>query len=175
MMGASALQPVFHRHSLHEIRAHTVRSLVFLLTLAAGQLLFGQATGSISGTVTDATGSAVPGAKVTVTAPATGLSRSSTTNEAGAYIIPLLGVAVYNVKVEQQGFSPATADDIRLQVDEHRELDFKLSPATVQTSVEVSATAVAVQTSDATLGQVITTQQVTDLPLNGRDFVQLAR
>ena len=66
------------------------------------------------------------------------------------------------------------AQDVVLQVDEHRELDFKLSPASVQTSVEVSATPVAVQTSDPTLGQVITTQQVADLPLNGRDFVQLA-
>ena len=83
-------------------------------------------------------------------------------------------MANYDVKVELQGFQTATAQDIRLQVDEHRELDFKLSPATVQTSVEVSATAVAIQTTDATLGQVITTQQVADLPLNGRDFVQLA-
>jgi len=141
---------------------------------AAGQLSFGQATGSFSGTVTDSTGSAVPGAKVTVTVPATGLTRTSNTNGSGEYIIPLLGVATYNVKVEQQGFSAATADDVRLQVDERRELDFKLSPATVQTTVEVSATPVAVQTTDATLGQVITSQQVADLPLNGRDFVQLA-
>ncbi len=76
--------------------------------------------------------------------------------------------------MEQKGFQNAVAEDVRLQVDEHRELDFKLSPATVQTTVEVSATPVAVQTADATLGQVITTQQVADLPLNGRDFVQLA-
>ncbi|MGB6946042.1 MAG: carboxypeptidase-like regulatory domain-containing protein, partial [Bryobacteraceae bacterium] len=139
-----------------------------------GSLLYGQATGSISGTVTDTTGSAVPGAKVTVTVPATGLTRSSTTNESGEYLVPLLGVANYNVQVELQGFQTAAANDIRLQVDEHRELDFKLNPATVQTNVEVSATAVAIQTADATLGQVITTQQVADLPLNGRDFVQLA-
>ncbi len=59
-------------------------------------------------------------------------------------------------------------------MDEHRELDFKLNPASVQTNVEVTATAVAVQTSDATLGQVVTSQEVADLPLNGRDFVQLA-
>jgi hypothetical protein len=173
MTGTSALQPVFYRHSTN-IRKTFSLALACLLTLAAGQLLFGQATGSISGTVTDATGSAVPGAKVTVTAPATGLTRSSTTNEAGAYVIPLLGVAIYSVQVEQNGFQTATASEIRLQVDEHRELDFKLSPASVQTSVEVSATAVSVQTADATLGQVITTQQVADLPLNGRDFVQLA-
>jgi hypothetical protein len=148
--------------------------IVCLLTLAASPFLYGQATGSISGTVTDATGSATPGAKVTVTVPATGASRSATADDKGSFIIPLLGVANYNVKVELMGFQTAEAKDIRLQVDEHRELDFKLVPATVQTSVEVTATPVEVQTSNATLGQVITSQQVSDLPLNGRDFVQLA-
>src|ERR1700685_2475878 len=132
-------------------------AIVYLLTILPASFLYGQATGTISGTVTDSTGSAVPGAKVTVTAPATGLSRTSTTNEGGEYIVPLLGVADYNVQVELQGFQPAKADNIRLQVDEHRELDFKLSPASVQATVEVSATAVSIQTSDATLGQVITT------------------
>ncbi len=149
-------------------------AVVCLLTLSAASIVYGQATGSISGTVTDPSGAAVPSAKVTVTAPATGLSRTFTTNETGEYIVPLLGVANYTVQVELQGFQTAKAEDIRLQVDEHRELDFKLSPASVQNSVEVNATAVAIQTSDATLGQVITTQQVNDLPLNGRDFVQLA-
>jgi Carboxypeptidase regulatory-like domain len=149
-------------------------ALLCLLTAAAGPLLFGQATGSISGIVRDATGSPVPGAKVTVTAPATGLTRSVTTNSAGEFIIPLLGVANYTVQVELNGFQNGSAQDIRLQVDEHRELDFKLSPSSVQTSVQVSATPVAVQTADGALGQVITSQQVADLPLNGRDFVQLA-
>ncbi len=172
MLVATTVQPFCSY--LRRIRGTFGIAALGLLTFAAGQLLFGQATGSISGTVTDTSGSAVPGAKVTITAPAIGLTRSSTTNGAGEYIVPLLGVATYDVKVEQPGFQAATAQDIRLQVDEHRELDFKLSPATVQTSVEVSATAVAIQTSDATLGQVITSQQVTDLPLNGRDFVQLA-
>jgi hypothetical protein len=156
------------------IRLWSSAVIVGLLTFSAAPFAYGQATGSISGTVTDSTGSAVPSAKVTVTAPATGASRSSTTNESGEYIVPLLGVANYTVQVELQGFQTAKAEDIRLQVDEHRELDFKLNPASVQTSVEVSATAVSIQTSDATLGQVITTQQVADLPLNGRDFVQLA-
>jgi hypothetical protein len=147
---------------------------ISLLPAATVTPLFAQATGSISGTVTDSTSSAVPGATVTVTLPATGLVRSSTTNDIGAYTVPLLGTGLYNVEVEQSGFQKAVAQDIRLQVDEHRELDFKLSPANVQTSVDVSATTVAVQTSDGTLGQVITTQQVAELPLNGRDFVQLA-
>jgi hypothetical protein len=87
---------------------------------------------------------------------------------------PLAGRRQLHRPGGDEGFQDATAQDIRLQVDEHRELDFKLAPSAVQTSVEVSATPVAVQTSDATLGQVITSQQVADLPLNGRDFVQLA-
>lgn len=148
--------------------------IVCSLTFSAGALLYGQATGSISGSITDSTGSAVPNAKVTVTAPATGASRSAVSDERGGFTVPLLGVAIYEIKVELQGFQTATATGVRLQVDEHRELDFKLAPATVQTNVEVSATAVAIQTTDATLGQVITSQQVNDLPLNGRDFVQLA-
>jgi hypothetical protein len=156
-----------YRTSLHAI-------VVGFLTFATVTVLYGQVTGTISGTVTDVSGSAVPGAKVTLTAPATGVTRTINTDERGGYVIPSLGVANYDIKVELQGFQTATAQNILLQTDEHRELDFKLSPAAVQTSVEVSATAVAIQTTDATLGQVITSQQVTDLPLNGRDFVQLA-
>jgi hypothetical protein len=172
MIGPHALQPVFHRSM--RIGKTSAMVLLCFLVIAFSTLSFGQATGSISGTVSDVAGAAVPGAKVTVTIPATGLTRSSNTSDTGAFIIPLLGVGIYNVQVEQKGFQTTTAQDIRLQVDEHRELDFKLAPATVQTTVDVTATPVEIQTADATLGQVITSQQVADLPLNGRDFVQLA-
>ena len=83
-------------------------------------------------------------------------------------------MADYTIHVEAPGFRAAESKDVRLQVDEHRELDFKLSPASVTTSVEVNATEVAVETTNPTLGQVITSEQVAELPLNGRDFVQLA-
>src|ERR1700733_7775461 len=125
----------FHRlSSFHSQRSGKTfgATLLCLFTFASGQLLFGQATGSISGTVRDPSGSAVPGAKVTVTAPSTGVTRSSFTNDSGEYIVPLLGVANYTVQVEMKGFQNATAQDIRLQVDEPRELDFNLSPSTVQ-------------------------------------------
>ena len=151
-----------------------VTALVIALALAVSPLAYGQATGSITGTVTDATGAAVVGAKVTVTAVATGFTREATSDEAGHFLVTLLPVANFTVRVELTGFQTAEAKDVRLQVDEHRELDFKLSPASVSTNVEVTATAVAVQTTNPTLGQVITSQQVADLPLNGRDFVQLA-
>ena len=137
-------------------------------------LLYGQATGSFSGTVLDKTGSVVVGANVKATAQATGVSRDSKTDDSGHYLMPLLPIGDYTVRVESQGFAPAEQKDLRLQVDEHRELDFTLAPASVTAAVEVSATEVSVQTSNPTLGQVITSQEVADLPLNGRDFVQLA-
>src|SRR5579864_9195314 len=144
----------------------------FLLFLCPS--LHAQATGSISGTVTDPTGAVVSGAKLTVAAQAIGLTREARTDDTGHYLVPLLPVAHYTVRVEQQGFQAAEDKDVRLQVDERRELNFTLAPASVQQAVEVTATEVAVETSTPTLGQVINSQQVAELPLNGRDFVQLA-
>jgi carboxypeptidase family protein len=146
---------------------------VFVCSLVC-PFLYGQATGSISGTVSDSTGSVVSGAKVTATAQAIGLARESTTDETGHYLIPLLPVASYTVRVELQGFQTAEDKDVRLQVDERRELNFTLAPASVKETVEVTASEVAVETTTPTLGQVINSQQVAELPLNGRDFVQLA-
>jgi len=147
---------------------------VCALAVASLALVYGQANGIISGTVSDATASAVAGAKVVISAQALGLTRASTTDESGHYLVPLLPVGTFTVSVEFAGFQPARQQGIRLQVDEHREVDFTLAPASVKASVEVTATAVAVETSDPALGQVITSQQVAELPLNGRDFVQLA-
>src|SRR5205807_6815778 len=119
-------------------------------------------------------GAVVSGATVKATSQGTGVSREAKTDDSAHYLIPLLLVAFYTIRVESPGFGAAEQKDVRLQVDEHRELDFSLNPASVSTSVEVSATEVAVETSNPTLGQVITSEQVADLPLNGRDFVQLA-
>ena len=149
-------------------------AVVFLLAVSASPLLYGQASGSFSGTVSDKAGAVVTGATVKVTSEGTGISREAKTNEDGYYLIPLLPVAFYTIHVESQGFQPAEQKDIRLQVDEHRELDFTLQPASVSSTVQVSATEVAIETANPTLGQVITSEEVADLPLNGRNFVQLA-
>jgi len=137
-------------------------------------LMYGQANGSLSGTVADKTGSVIAGAAVKITAQETGATRDTKTDGSGHYLAPLLPVAHYTIRVEAQGFQTTEQKDIRLQVDEQREIDFSLNPASVSQTVEVSATEVAVETSNSTLGQVITAEQVADLPLNGRDFVQLA-
>ncbi len=136
--------------------------------------LYSQASGSLSGTVADKTGSVLSGATVKVTSQGTGLTREVKTDDSGHYLVPVLPVAIYTIRVESQGFQTTEQKDIRLQVDEQREVDFTLNPASVSSTVEVSASEVAVETSNSTLGQVITSEQVADLPLNGRDFVQLA-
>jgi hypothetical protein len=145
-------------------------SLVFSIC----PLLHGQATASFTGTVTDKTGSVLAGANVKVTAQGTGITRESKTDDTGHFLVPLLPVGDYTIHVDSQGFQSAEQKDLRLQVEEHREVNFTLAPASVTSTVEVSATEVAVETTNPTLGQVITAQQVSDLPLNGRDFVQLA-
>jgi hypothetical protein len=136
--------------------------------------LHAQATGSFSGTVVDKSGSNVAGATVTATYRATGLARTTKTDDAGHYLIPLLPVGAYTVRIDSSGFQSAETKDLNLQVDQARELDFTLSPASVSTTVTVAGDAVAAETTNPSLGQVITSQQVSQLPLNGRDFVQLA-
>jgi hypothetical protein len=144
------------------------------LALSITPLLHGQATGSLSGTVSDKAGAVISGATVKAISRDTGATREAKTDDSGHYLIPLLPVSYYTLHVESQGFRTTEQKDIRLQVDEHREVDFALNPASVATSVEVNATEVAVETTNPSLGQVITSEQVAELPLNGRDFVQLA-
>src|ERR1700747_126922 len=144
------------------------------LLLTISPLLYGQATGSFSGTVSDKTGSVISGANVRVISPGTAQEREAKTDDTGHYLIPLVPIGNYTIRVESQGFQTVEQKDIRLQVDEHRDVNFTMSPASVSSTVEVSATEVAVETTNPTLGQVITSEQVTQLPLNGRDFVQLA-
>ena len=144
------------------------------LICLASPLLYGQATGAFSGTVSDKAGAVISGASVRITSQATGLTREGKTDDSGHYLVPLLPVAFYTIHVEAQGFAPAEQKDVRLQVDEQRELNFTLQPASVSTSVQVNATEVAVETTSPSLGQVITSEQVSELPLNGRNFVQLA-
>jgi len=109
-----------------------------------------------------------------VTSQGTGLVREGKTDSVGHYLVPLLPVGTYSVRVDAASFQSAESKGLYLQVDEAREINFSLAPATVVMTVAVSGDAVAVETANPSLGQVITSQEVADLPLNGRDFVQLA-
>ena len=130
-----------------------VLCLAFVL---AGRPLFGQGTGSLLGNVEDKTGAALPGATVTATSQGTAISRTTKTDDTGHFLLPLLPIGVYTLQVSAQGFQTVEEKDITLQVNESREVNFSLAPAAVQQTVEVSGTAVAVETANPTLGQVIT-------------------
>ena len=148
--------------------------LACALALGVSPLAFSQAAGSFSGNVLDKSGSGVAGATVTVTDQDTGLARTIKSDDTGHYLVPLLPVGTYTVRVDSSGFQSAESKDLHLQVQQARELDFKLEPAGVTTTVTVAGDAIAIETANPSLGQVITGQQVSQLPLNGRDFVQLA-
>jgi Carboxypeptidase regulatory-like domain len=131
------------------------------------------ATGQITGTVTDASGAVMQGVKVVVTSQQTGLTRETTTSDVGSYTVPLLPVGVYLVTAEQSGFKLAVKSDIQLNVDQVQRIDIQLETGNVTERVEVQASSTALDTETSTVGQVISERQVTQLPLNGRNFLQL--
>ena len=152
-----------------------MRKLASLIAMLACLGLAGSAhaqtaTGQITGTVTDSTGGVIQGVKVVVTSQQTGLTRETTTSEVGTYVVPLLPVGVYLVTAEQSGFKLAVRSDIQLNVDQVQRIDLQLEAGNVSERVEVKATASVLDTETATVGQVISERQVTQLPLNGRDF-----
>ena len=146
------------------------------LSLTMCATMRGQATGSFSGNVVDKSGSSVAGASVTVTAQGTGQVHDAKTDSAGHYVLPQLpvGVGAYTIRIDAGGFQSAESRDLSLETNQAREVDFSLQPATVSQTVEVTGDAVTVETGNPSLGQVINSSQVAELPLNGRDFVQLA-
>ncbi len=131
------------------------------------------ATGQITGTVRDATGAVMSGVKVVVTNQQTGLTRETKTGANGDYVIPLLPVGVYVVTAEQTGFKTAILSDVALTVEQIKRVDMLLALGSVNETVEVQSTGLTVDTGSASVGQTITEKQVTDLPLNGRNFLQL--
>src|SRR3984885_14989474 len=128
--GAAERVAMLHKRALLVV-------VVFSLTSSLCPLLYGQASGSFSGTVSDKAGAVVAGATVKALSQSTGLSREAKTDDSGHYLIPVLSAAEFTIRVESQGFQPAEQKDIRLQVDEHREVNFTLVPASVSATVEV--------------------------------------
>ena len=131
------------------------------------------ATGQITGTVRDSTGAVMSDVKVAVTNQQTGLTRQTKTGANGDYVIPLLPVGVYVVTGEKAGFKLAVNSDVALTVDQIQRVDIALDTGNVTETVEVQASAQVLDTGSASVGHTITEKQVTDLPLNGRNFLQL--
>ncbi len=148
---------------------------MFLIALLSG-VAHAQSVGTISGTVTDSTGAIVPGVNVSIKSQGTGVERAVTTGGEGHYTATRLPIGTYTVGVTATGFQTTEKRDLNLEVGQNLTVDVVLKPAPIGTEVEVTSQVaqVEVQRADATLGQIIHPEQVASLPLNGRDFVQLA-
>src|SRR6185369_8938149 len=131
--------------------------------------------GGIVGTVQDQKGAAVAGAKITVISAATGLQRDVSSADNGIYRVIAIPSGMYEVRAEAPGFASLVEKDIEIGVAQTRTLDLVLKVGATAETVTVEANADLTQTESSKLGQIIDNRKVEDLPLNGRDFAQLAR
>jgi hypothetical protein len=132
-------------------------------------------TASIVGTIKDPSGALVQGAKVTVSNTATGESQTATTAANGDYAFPYLRVGSYSVTIEAAGFKRAVRNGVTLDVQDRKQVDIQLTLGTSQEKVEVTVDAPLIDTQTADVGNVVSGQQATDLPLNGRRYDSLAQ
>jgi Carboxypeptidase regulatory-like domain len=147
---------------------------VLLSLLVFFQPAFAQkVTGSITGEVTDSTGAMLPGVTVLVVSAETGAQRTVTTNNQGAFDLQELNPGTYSVTITKSGFKKVEAKDVVVHVSDITHLTLQLSVGGLSETVVVEASAVQVETQTGTVGNVVDGQEVRELPMNGRNFVQL--
>jgi carboxypeptidase family protein len=156
------------------MRKMALLSIVLAMLLSTADRSWAQtATGQITGTIKDASGAVMAGAKVKVTNEKTNFTRETTTGDTGDYVFPLLPVGVYTISAEQPGFKQSKQSDITLLVNQTMRINLELAVGEVTQTVDVQATAAAIDSETAGIGQSVTQRQVVDLPLNGRNFLSL--
>lgn len=144
--------------------------ILLILWIVGAGAAYAQFSGAIEGTVQDPTGAVVPKAKITLSNLATGVTAVTQTNASGYYRFPSLGPGNYKVTAQASGFSIVTETNINLTAMSVRDVSLTLRPSTVTTKVEVSANPTAVQTDEPTISSVISTRQVQELPIEGRNI-----
>src|SRR5258708_16380517 len=149
-------------------------SLVVLLCGAA-PLRAQVDAGSILGTVSDAAGGWVRGARVTITKEGTNAGLSTTTSADGTYKFSPVRIGSYKLTATLQGFQTVTTRNVVVNVGQDVVVDFTLKPGSVSETVEVASTVPVLETQDASVGQVVDSRSVDNLPLNGRNFTFLAQ
>jgi hypothetical protein len=149
---------------------------VLAATCLAAAACFGQGTtATLSGTATDTSGAVVAEVTVRATSLSTNTVREAKTDAAGNYSIPFLQAGDYKVTATREGFQAQQNSKVTLQVDQSARIDFAMQVGSVNETVNVSATSVLLQTENATVGTVIDGSKIVDLPLNGRNFIQLTQ
>ena len=146
---------------------------VLLLALSASTL-FAQDTGTIFGAINDASGAVVAGAKVTLLNIDTNISQETHSDASGEYIFTPVRIGNYTVKVEMSGFSTGVRPGLILNVQQRMRLDFTLNVGAVDQSIEIKAESPLLDTSTSSIGYVVQHKSILELPLNGRDYQQLA-
>jgi Carboxypeptidase regulatory-like domain/TonB dependent receptor len=154
------------------------RSIAALCVSLAVMLAFpigasGQATATLNGVVRDSSGAVIPKATVTLHNTETGTDRESLTNESGLYVFVSVPPGEYSLKVTKAGFTTAAQTGLHVVVNQASTQDFTLTVGSLQESVTVESSALNLETANATLGTVVESKAVMDLPLNGRNFTQL--
>ncbi len=159
----------------HKLRRRICLQLAVVLIVFVPSLLHAQSTTqTIQGLVTDQSRAVVPGATVTITNLATGIETKASTNETGNYSFQLVPVGYYEVKCELDGLKPVIVPDLRVETGGQVRRDFELELGEATFQIEVVASDVSLQTENATVGTVVENRRVVELPLNGRNVVQLA-
>jgi len=156
-------------------RPQTLSALLILMVLAVVPPLWAQKdAGAIVGLVRDASGAVVAGAKVTVTDVDHGIQLTLSTNNEGEYVASPLRIGQYSVTVEKQGFKKAVAEPVQVNIQDRVGVDFKLVPGMATEVVTVSSERPQLETDTSELGQVVDSRRINALPLNGRNYAQLA-
>src|SRR5436305_4597471 len=145
---------------------------LFLLALPASPQTV---TGTILGVVTDPSGAVIPRASVIATNQGTGFTRAGATDDEGNYRLSFLPPGAYRLEAKIAGFGRTLREGIEVQADERVRVDFALTVGEATQTVEVKAGSPLVQTSDATVGDVVDSQRIAELPLNKRNFVDLVQ
>ncbi|MBI3895298.1 MAG: TonB-dependent receptor [Acidobacteria bacterium] len=145
---------------------------VFMVCLA-GMALAQVTTGTISGTVSDSTGAVIPGATVTLRNTETGISRTITTNARGRYTAQQLGLGMFEVTAEAPGFQSVVRTGIEMTIGRQATVDFTLQVGAVAERITVTGEAPLLETTNATVADLVSETQMRELPLNGRSFTDL--
>jgi len=148
--------------------------IVCALALAAIPAFAQQTTGNIQGRITDAQKAAVPGVTVTAKSPATGLTRTEVTDSEGVYRITALPIGAYDLHAELSGFAPYDRKEVVVNVGQTIDLNVELALGGVSEKVQVTAELPIVSTNSSSVGGVVDTTKIESLPLNGRQFANLA-
>src|SRR5882724_853759 len=152
----------------------SVRLVCCFLTVAGCLLPQGGESTEILGFVEDGSGSVVPGVEITATHVATGQARKTVTEDSGTYVFSFMQPGEYTLRAGKAGFRPEVRTGLALQLNQKARVNFILQVGAVAESIEVSAAGVILNTDDATIGNVVEQKRIVDLPLNGRNFANLA-